>query len=384
MYSRNPVDLSFYEARAGLNFFKKSQVLRSRFFHADDITTKQNRKMPIIKKYIDNVFSQRFSLLDHKMLEEYFTDEELNKGTMHVIKDRWEQFHPGAGTPPNLDHVYHKLYYQIHHKRERIILGGKSLFLKLSRIAAIFIIGILSATSIYFYYETTVHTDDRQTEFISHSGFRNQFRLPDGTAGWLGYGSKLKYHIDRDNRRIVDLDGLAFFDVVHQKKQPFIVKTPAKLDIEVLGTRFNVSAYSADNLCEIVLEQGSVKLNLPDLTVQNMVPNERVIYHSDDQLIEKMKVDVADFLAWKNGKLILKDVSLSETCVKLSRFYNVEFDLQAKGLHEQRIRMTLKDDPLEDALKLLTIISPVSYRIEERKALFDDSYSKKKIIIKNK
>ncbi|MEN6455220.1 MAG: DUF4974 domain-containing protein, partial [Prolixibacteraceae bacterium] len=135
---------------------------------------------------------------------------------------------------------------------------------------------------------------------------------------------------------------------------------------------------------EVVLEQGSVKLNLPDLTSQNMVPNERVIYHSDDQLIEKMKVDVADFLAWKNGKLILKDVSLSETCVKLSRFYNVEFDLQAKGLHEQRIRMTLKDDPLEDALKLLTIISPVSYRIEERKALVDDSYSKKKIIIKNR
>jgi ferric-dicitrate binding protein FerR (iron transport regulator) len=256
--------------------------------------------------------------------------------------------------------------------------------MKLSRIAAILIIGILSAISIYLYNNDVVHTNDQQVEIISHSGFRNQFKLPDGTTGWLGYGSGLTYRVDRDNQRIVDLDGLAFFDVKHQNKRAFIVKTPAKLNIEVLGTRFNVSSYSEDNSCEIVLEQGSIKLNLPDRKIQNMIPNERVIYRSFNNSIEKTKVDVTDFLAWKDGKLILKDVSLSEACVKLSRFYNVKFELQTKGLHHQKIRMTLKDDPLEDALKLLTIISPVTYQIEERKVLSDNSYSKKKIIIKNK
>lgn len=340
--------------------------------------------MAIIRKYIDNILNDKLSILDHKMLERYFTDDTLNQEVMPVIKEKWEQFAPGPDVSRNLDHAYYKLWYTIYQKKEKPASKGTGLFLKLSRIAAVLIIGILSLTCIFLYHKGNVHTNDQQAEFISHSGFRNQFKLPDGTTGWLGYGSELKYHVNDDNQRIVDLDGLAFFDVIHEKGRPFIVKTPSRLDIEVLGTRFNVSSYSEDRCCEIVLEQGRVKLNLPDRKIQDLAPNERVIYHSDDQTIEKTKVDVADFLAWKEGILILKDVSLNEACVKLSRFYNVEFDLQTEGPHQQKIRMTLKDDPLEDALKLLTLISPVTWRMEDRKVLDDNSYSRKKIIIKNK
>lgn len=340
--------------------------------------------MAIVRKHIDKVFSQKLSLLDHKMLEKYFNDEELNQETELVVKELWEQFDPGSDPCPNLDHVYYKLYYVIHQEGKNIVSKSPSLFLRLSRIAAILVIGALSVTSIYLYNRDVVQANAQQVEIISHSGFRNQFKLPDGTAGWLGYDSELKYFVGHDNKRIVEIDGLAFFDVVHQKARPFIVKTPAKLDIEVLGTRFNVSSYSEDQDCEIVLEQGRVKLNLPGGKSQDMVPNERVTYYSDDNSIEKEKVDIADFLAWKDGVLILRDVSLSEACLKLSRFYNVEFDLQTEGLQKQKIRMILKDDPLDDALKLLTIISPVTFQVEERKVLSDDSYSKKKIIIKNK
>ncbi len=340
--------------------------------------------MTIIGKHIDNILNDKLSLLDHKMLERYFTDDALNREVMPVIKEKWEHFAPGPEVPRNLDHAYYKLWHTIYQKKEKPASKGTKLFLKLSRIAAVLIIGILSLTCIYLYHKGNVPASNQQAEFISHSGFRNQFKLPDGTTGWLGYGTELKYHVNDDDQRIVDLNGLAFFDVMHENDRPFIVKTPARLDIEVLGTRFNVSSYSADSSCEIVLEQGSVKLNLPNRESEHMAPNDRVVYHSYHRSIEKTKVDVADFLAWKEGVLILKDVSLSEACVKLSRFYNVEFDLQTEGRHRQKIRMTLKDDPLEDALKLLTILSPVTWRTEERKVLDDNSYSRKKIIIKNK
>ncbi len=339
--------------------------------------------MAIIRKHIDNIFSQKFSLLDHEMLDKYFTDESLNQETELIVKEKWEQFDPGTDTPPNLNHVYYKLYHTIHQKDKNVRSKDTSLFLRFSRIAAVLIIGILSVTSVYFYNKDVPRINDQQVEIISHNGFRNQFKLPDGTTGWLGHESTLKYHIVH-NQRIVELDGLAFFDVVHQRKRPFIVKTPAKLDIEVLGTRFNVSSYSEENYSEIVLEEGRVKLNLPNRKIQNMLPNERIVYHSFDHSIDKSKVDAEDFLAWTDGRLILKDVTLNEACLKLSRFYNVEFDLQNQSQHQQKIRMTLKDDPLEDALKLLTIISPVTYHIEERKVLSDDSYSKRKIVIKHK
>ncbi|HBL77139.1 MAG: hypothetical protein A2W90_18785 [Bacteroidetes bacterium GWF2_42_66] len=341
--------------------------------------------MAISRKHIDKVFGQKFSFLDQKMLMKYFDDKEQNEETKLVIKEQWEQFDPGPGAPPNLDHVFYKLYYTINHNRKEAASKRPRLFLRLSQIAAILITGVLIAIGIYFSNKGTGTASNQQVEFISHSGFRNQFRLPDGTTGWLGYDSELKYHVNCDNQRIAELDGLAFFDVAHQKEQPFIVKTPAQLDIEVLGTMFNVSSYAKDKTFEVVLEQGRVKLNLPDQKVQNMLPSERVIYHVENNSIEKTKVShVEDFLAWKDGKLTLNDVSLKETCLKLSRFYHVEFELQAIDTDNQKIRLNLEDETLEDALNLLTMISPVTWQVEGRKTLGDMTYSKKKVIIKNK
>lgn len=190
--------------------------------------------------------------------------------------------------------------------------------------------------------------------------------------------------MNTNDQRIVDLNGLAFFTVTHRPKQPFIVKTPSKLNIEVLGTKFNVSSYSEDNSCEIILEQGSVRLNLQDQKVCEMLPNERVIYQSENNSIEKSSVNALDYVAWKDGKLILNDVSLKEMCLKIGRFYNVEFVLKTEKIDNQKVRLVLQDETLEDALKLLTMIAPVSYQIEKRKIMDNDSYSKTKIIIKNK
>ncbi len=341
--------------------------------------------MTINRKHIDRVFSQRFSLLDMKMLQMYFEDKKLNEETKLVVRDQWKNFEPAPGNQPNLDDVFYKFYYTIDNSQKQAS-HRSDIFLKMYKIAAVLIVGILIAGAIYFSNQGVIRTLNQQmVEIASHDGFRSHFRLPDGTTGWLGYGSDLKYHVDRNDQRIVDLDGLAFFDVTHQKGTPFVVKTPAQLDIKVLGTRFNVSAYSKDQTCAVVLQTGSVKLNLGNREVQTMKPNERVVYRPADNSIEKITVkNVDDFFAWKDGRLILRNISLKEACVKLSRFYNVDFELQAKGLDDMKIQLTLEKETLEDALTLLTMISPVNYQIDKRKAQNDQSYSKKKIIIKNK
>lgn len=340
--------------------------------------------MTINRKHIDRVFSQRFSLLDLKMLEKYFEDEKLNEEVRLVFKEQWERFEPDSEDQPSLDDVFYKFYYFVDTLPKRAF-RKPDFFLKIPKIAAILIVGILIAAAIYFSNRGVINTNTLQkVEIVSHEGFRGQFSLPDGTTGWLGYGSKLKYHVNRDGQRIVDLDGLAFFEVTHQK-EPFIVKTSAKLDIEVLGTQFNVSAYSADKSYDVVLQSGSVKLNLGGRELQTMKPNERVVYRPADNSIKKATVkNVDDFLAWKDGRLVLQDISLKEACTKLSRFYNVDFELQAKGLDDMEIQLTLENETLENALDLLTMISPINYQIEERRVQSDQSYSRKKIIIKNK
>lgn len=339
--------------------------------------------MAISRKHINKIFGQKFSLLDQKNLERYFEDRNLNEEVRLVVKEQWEQFVPNPNSSPNLDPIFYKLYYTVNNQKDSAS-KGRSLFLRISQIAAILIVGLLIATSIYFSDNGSEKLSTQQVEFISRSGFRNQFKLPDGTEGWLGYNSELKYHVDSNDQRIVDLNGLAFFNVTHRPKQPFIVKTPSKLNIEVLGTKFNVSSYSEDNSCEIILEQGRVRLNLQDQKVGEMLPNERVIYQSENNSIEKSNVIALDYVAWKDGKLILNDVSLEEACIKLGRFYNVEFELKTEVIDNQKVRLVLEDETLEDALKLLTMITPVSFQIEKRKIMDNNSYSKMKIILKNK
>jgi ferric-dicitrate binding protein FerR (iron transport regulator) len=339
--------------------------------------------MAFDRRHIDRVFSQKFSLLDQKNLEKYFEDGNLNEEAKHVIEEQWEEFVPDTNSSLNLDSVYYKLYYNINNQKSSSYYG-KSLIFKISQIAAILIVGILIASSIYFSGSRNEKTNSQQIEFISHSGFRNQFKLPDGTSGWLGYNSELKYYVDGSRQRVVELNGLAFFDVAHKKTQPFVVKTPTKLKIEVLGTRFNVSSYLGENSCEVILEQGSVKLNLQDVKVGEMRPNDRVIYKSENNSIDKSSVNALDYVSWKDGKLILDEVSLKETCIKLGRFYNVDFELDSRVIDNQRVRLRLEDETLDDALNLLTMLVPIKYKVEDRTILNDNSYSKKKITIKNK
>ncbi len=338
--------------------------------------------MAIKKKHIENVFGQKFSLLDFKKVKNYFEDQKLNEETRHVVKDQWDSFDANSEKQDKLDHVFHKLHYTI--TKDETSSTKVRLLNRLTQIAAILVVGLFIAAGIYYTQKNDSTANTSEIEFISQTGFRNQFKLPDGTVGWLGYGSVLKYHISDDDKRIVDLDGLAFFNVSHNDKLPFIVKTPTDLSIQVLGTRFNVSSYSETNSCEIVLEEGSVSLNLNNEDVDKMIPNERVVFNAHNNSFEKSKVDVDDFLAWTDGKLVLNDVSLKEACVKLSRFYNVSFDLQARSVDDQQIRLVLEDETMEDVLTLLTTLVPVKYQISERKIMNDNSYSKKTIILKNR
>lgn len=337
--------------------------------------------MAIRRTHIDDVFKQKFTFHDRRILEDYFRDGVLNEETRTVLQEQWEQFDAAHESRPNLDPVYYKLYYQLHHQKGGIS-GLRKQFRNYSRIAAVFAVGLLVVAGIYVFNHAGKDAVAPPVEFVSHTGFRNQFRLPDGTSGWLGYGSVLKYHTDDRNRRIVELNGLAYFDVVHQKKQPFVVQTPAGLDVEVLGTKFNVSSYEGDHACEVILEQGRVRLQVQGHLVGELCPNERVVYHSANHAVEKLSVDVSDYVAWKDGKLVLHDVSLEEACLKLGRFYNVEFEIQTRKADDKKVRLVLEDESLENALKLLTMITSVQIRTADIKVLNKNSYSKRKIIIK--
>lgn len=147
-----------------------------------------------------------------------------------------------------------------------------------------------------------------------------QLRLPDGTAVWLNSASSLTYDatLHKSGIRSVKLDGEAYFQVAKDKLHPFVVET-GKQRIEVLGTHFNVSAYSDETTTKTTLLEGSVRLN--DLRV--LEPGDQASSQAFGKIAVE-KVDVNEAVAWKNGKFIFTSEDITSVMRKLSRWYDVE------------------------------------------------------------
>lgn len=116
-------------------------------------------------------------------------------------------------------------------------------------------------------------------EFTTPSGQRAMVKLHDGTTVWLNARSTLRYpnHFAREERK-VELDGEAFFDVEHNEHKPFVVSTE-KLDIKVLGTKFNVFAYKGREEFNTALLEGSVK-------VYERMNEEKALFMNPNECVE--------------------------------------------------------------------------------------------------
>ena len=154
-------------------------------------------------------------------------------------------------------------------------------------------------------------------EFTTPSGQRAMVKLHDGTTVWLNARSTLRYpnHFAREERK-VELDGEAFFDVEHNEHKPFVVSTE-KLDIKVLGTKFNVFAYKGREEFNTALLEGSVKVyeRMNEEKALFMNPNECV--ELKDNKLVKRPMGNTDFLLWKEGIYAFDDVPFEEIIKKL-------------------------------------------------------------------
>lgn len=193
-------------------------------------------------------------------------------------------------------------------------------------------------------------------------GKTSRMTLPDGTQVWLNAGTHFFFpeKFDGDKREVI-LEGEAFFDVRPDEEHPFIVRT-GDLQIRVLGTMFNVSAYSSDPCVETVLTEGSVQirhnrkhfLEKPVL----LYPNEMASYTRSTGESRVTRVDPEDHILWKEGILKFNQMELNRIMKKLERYYNVSF-LFRNPLSES-IRVNGKLEMNEDFDEVLARIERVS------------------------
>ena len=163
-------------------------------------------------------------------------------------------------------------------------------------------------------------------QLVIGTGEEYQLVLSDGTKVWLNSETQLKYPAQfASSIREVELKGEAYFEVAKNKEAPFIVKTP-DMDIEVLGTKFNISAYSNDYSTKTTLLEGAVKVRAPEQNTTPKIilkPNEQAIFDKANNTFEVKVVDPQMYIGWVNGYFVFDEVQLDQIMVQLSRWYNI-------------------------------------------------------------
>jgi ferric-dicitrate binding protein FerR (iron transport regulator) len=224
-------------------------------------------------------------------------------------------------------------------------------------------------------------------EIIAPIGSRTVVQLSDGTEINLNYGSKIKYPRNFGNTREVTLSGEGYFDVTHNPDKPFIVKT-GKLNVKALGTEFNVQAYPGDDVIETTLVEGKVVIEktIPgekNQSVGKMIPGQHIAYNLNSDKITSTKGSIDKYIAWKDGKLVFDNESITEITEKLGRMFNVEFEV-ADNAKDFSYTVTFFNDPLYLILDLMKETAPITYDVLSRKRQSDGTFSKQKIRIEKR
>lgn len=330
----------------------------------------------IVKKYLNG----NFSLNEKVELDEYLTDQEHHSEITEVLSDHWNELETAElnGTR-NLNPLLDKINHQI------LLHSAKTSTIKMmlqvyAKVAAVLLIPVI-IFSIFFYQDKINSLSTAWVEVHSPYGARTQFSLPDGTTGWLNSGSVIKYPSTFSAERNVELNGEAFFDVVKNPQSPFLIVTKS-IEIRVLGTSFNVVSYDADSLAEVVVTSGKVEVTASDNRLkQYLLPNERLVFNNQLNRAFKSIVDVQNYTSWKSGKLIFLNDNLDEVVRKLSRFYNVNFNVQDDVNRSQLFRAIMEQESLGEVLRYMKLTMNIDYTVQERKSDHQGNISRREVII---
>lgn len=207
-------------------------------------------------------------------------------------------------------------------------------------------------------------TGDSVIRVVTSGRERKMVRLPGGSKVWLNGNSELRFTYD-GNARILRLKGEGFFDVTHDVKRPFIVKT-MHASIQALGTRFDVVAYPKDTVTDAILTSGSILFTTEirhHSVIKQLVPGDKLSMNYLSNSLKISQVDTAFYVSWKEGRLMFQGQKFQDIAKAMGRKYNVNFRFEDQGLADKRLNGYLDKESLAEALQALKLTLQFRYRI---------------------
>jgi transmembrane sensor len=240
--------------------------------------------------------------------------------------------------------------------------NGKSIQLRrLISIAAAVLIGIgIVFYSINLASVKTIKTQIAQTR---------ELVLPDGSKVTLNAGSKLTYKKDfGKNSRIISLKGEGFFEVAKNKEKPFVINA-GDAEIKVLGTSFNVKAYSDMEKIEITVKEGTVSVSNKKALTRKIIVSagDRANYNKKLNTVEKQINPDRNYISWKTRQIIFENDSLTTIIKTLEDVYHKDFELSGPKLGKCTITTTFENKELSTVLRILESTLDIKFNREGEK-----------------
>ncbi len=338
----------------------------------------------ITNRVLDNFIKGKYTYNEYLQVKEWFNNIHNHEEVKRYLSEYWSEINRDReADDKSLEHIYENIEYHIlleeHNEAKKIKFWDIY-----RQVAAILLIPVI-AFSIYYYIkgESSPAVESGWVEINSPQGARTEFMLPDGSKGWLNSGSKLRYASSFIRSRTVELSGEAFFDVTPQKSV-FTVSIE-DLYVSVYGTEFNVTAYPGEDLAEVVLESGSVKVTGKTCNLEKtLMPDQKLAYMPTDNKYSLKRVNTKIYTSWKEGFLMMDNETFEQAVKRMGKWYNVEIIIEDEVLKNYRFKATFQDEPIEEVLRLMAITTPIEYDIKKRVAEENGIYKKKEIHLRLK
>lgn len=201
------------------------------------------------------------------------------------------------------------------------------------------------------------------SEIRTPRGGEYQVVLPDNSIVWLNADSKLRFPLTFSGKeRRVFASGELYFQVAKDSLSPFRIEVEGLYEVEVLGTEFNVRAYS-DLLSATTLVDGRVLIRDKGTKVV-LKPGEQAVKGKHGEVVVQ-EVDVAPYIAWKQGYFLFEDERLEDILNELARWYDVNVFFENSSVREERFSVDMpRHESFEEVLRLIEQTRSIQIEIE--------------------
>lgn len=237
------------------------------------------------------------------------------------------------------------------------------------KIAATIAIILCSAFTAYLLYNNFAeHQESMESNiytFKVEPGQKGSMRLADGTIVHLNSASKISFTGNYNSEeRVVSLNGEAYFEVAKNPHKRFVV-TCNGVDIEALGTEFNVKAYPTDSIITTTLAKGKVKVYNNEQSV-TLLPYGVATYNLKRQTIKaSVTNDISIANYWRTGQLVCNAEPLSSIAQTIERMYNVKININDAKLRNMKFTGTIQNSSLTNVLYVMSLSYPLTYTVTD-------------------